>query len=141
MNKPLDSTAELPPPDYVAGTKGMLCEDAWARETVEAYGQACAEAARQPAPVVSNDLRNAAQLIMDLYDDMRMGKESIPAFNALRTALAATAAPVLSDEQAWKLIEKALGYADTQKGGTMLIQFTEDAGAIARAILATRSQP
>lgn len=53
-------------------------------------------AARQPAPVVSSDLRNAAQLIMDLYDDMRMGKQAIPAFDALRAALAATAAPALS---------------------------------------------
>ena len=62
------------------------------------------------------------------------------ASKACMAPLAASAerAPVvgLSDDLAWQLIRKALGYDSKMRGGTMMIEYLEEAGAIARAILA-----
>lgn len=127
---------------------------------MRAYGQACAKAARQPAPVAAivNEAARLIQLwLMD--DDVRraMGepynrdaarkitawpdllREAIP----FEAALAATAAPVLSDEQINDLWNALPGIEIHNKASAQGMS-TDYALRIAFAkaiIAATRSQP
>lgn len=129
-------------------------EGKFLESSVRAYGQACAEAARQPAPVaaVVNEAARLIQLwLMD--DDVRraMGepynrdaarkitawpellRDSIP-FSA---ALAATAAPVLSDEQIDKISEDQKIWRWMTPDGRTCIDITRN---FARAILAATKE-
>lgn len=102
-------TAEFPPHDgYIdlydeSGRIGRVTsEKAWLETSVLAYGQQCAEAARQPAPVVAvktwQERRKEHKEpwhALPPPDEWFMRQE----IHDLRAALAATAAPVLSDDQ------------------------------------------
>lgn len=70
--------------------------------------------------------------------------ESAEIYKAMLATAPASPQPVakvLTPEQAWKVISKALGYSDSHRGRTMLIEFLEEAVAIADAILAAASTP